>query len=1133
MLNIYKASAGSGKTYTLALEYIKLILGIQDPETGKYRLNKNPRDIHRHILAITFTVKATEEMKRRIIHEIALIAGKEPNWEKPSEYIPALCDIFGCTKSALVEAAGIALNAILYDYSVFSVNTIDAFFQTILRTFAREAELMGNYDVELDDDSAIVFGVNQMFSSLNEGQTYSTLEEKEMADIRTRQLSEWIFSYIQTKINEGQAFDILNRSSKGHGKMITLIKGMSGEKFKLNYDLMMEYLEDTNRITDFAKALTQRALTIRKDISDNFTLLKNYIDGDAGLVYSKDNKKSTVNNHAWAGITKYANCPPDIKIGATEPKIAADHREFFSKYGKSTDYVNDSHLASLISNAYKTLVDGYSDYLMIEAVGRNLFILGLLERVYTNVRQFSSENNFILLSDTASLLRKIIGEDEIPFVYERIGQEFKHFLIDEFQDTSELQWQNLRPLINESLGTNNSNLIIGDVKQCIYRFRDSDPTLLRDIGLSFPKHANPIKNNLEGNTNWRSANEIVQFNNTLFLNLGRELGHGRIYDSVVQPIPDREKPKHGYVKAVAINAKTEEDFNAVVLERLIDDINIALDNGYPPGDIAILVRRRVEGEALIKHIIDNRDKLHHNDLRVVSDDAMGLADAPIVRMIISILEYIAETFDNDNNPTKADTAAQRIARLINHYEHLLTKFNNETTALNEAIKMVKQYDGKANKSSIDIDVESIIDMTCLSLPSLVERIVAKYLKQNNDSLYIAAFQDVVLDYAERNGSDIRDFLKWWSINGSKTKVAGATDPNAIRVMTIHKAKGLEFKVVIVPFVNTKVPDFRSPEWFIPPDIPFVDNKACIPPMLPIMPSEQIKKIPGFSAQYQQLVDEQTLDELNVTYVAFTRAVEALTIYINPNGKNNLGSHVFRALCESSSDMVEKWLSENTEAKALTTSPLIAVAERILDEDAPSVKVCTIGTYPKYHAVTKTNYTAVDPTRVDAMPPYSSDNRDDLWADTCLDTPAVSRAGERGNAIHAILSRVRNISDLDKAVRDTIHSGIISASDYSTYFNYLSKRLGSQAVKRWFDGYCRVLLERTIANTSETHARLRPDRVVWTADGSIEVIDYKTGKQEESHHNQVRGYIAQLTKMGFSNVKGFIWYLKDDSIIPVA
>lgn len=1157
MLNIYKASAGSGKTYTLALEYIKMVLGIHDPETGKYRLNKNPRDIHRHILAITFTVKATEEMKQRIIHEIALLAGREPRWKKPSNYTSELCDLFGCSVNELSKAANVALDAILYDYSLFTISTIDAFFQTVLRTFAREAELTGNYEIELNDTAAITYGVNQMFASLNETSApQQNGENPEQANHKRRQLYDWILKYITNQINEGKSFNILNRDSKGHGDMIKLIQDVSGEEFKLNFDSMMEYLKEPERISRFTSALYQKRQLYINSIRQHFSALKNYIDSDDGLYYIVKDSSSTIQNNAWSHLEKYASCQPPIKLGETEKNIANDSKNFFSSHGKKTAYVNDSKLNQLIADAYKTLVNGLEEYEFISAISPNLFILGLLERVYDNIRRFSNENNIILLSDTASLLRKIIGDDEIPFVYERIGQEFQHFLIDEFQDTSELQWRNILPLINESLANDNDNLIIGDIKQCIYRFRDSDPSLLRDINKSFPYHANPIKNNLDGNTNRRSADEIVQFNNTIFLNLGQLMEFTDIYNSVVQPVPNRDEEKHGFVKAVVIQKATKEEYNSEVLCRLLNDINVALDHGYPPGDIAILVRTRNEGESVINHIITNRENLHYQNLRVISDDSMGLAGAPVVRMIISILGYLAETAEKDTNPNKEETAAQRIARLVNHYEHLRADYNDETLALNEALRMVEVF--KNSDSEIDRDVADIIDMTCLSLPSIVERIVTKYLKDNQDetrnsaSIYIAAFQDVVLDYSERYGSDLRAFLKWWETNGCKTTIAGAPDPNAIRVMTIHKAKGLEFRVVIVPFVNKKVPDFKSPEWFALDDISFIDEKDIIPPMVPITPTSKLADIPALSKRYKDLVAEQKLDELNVVYVAFTRATDAMNIYLGASGDSNIGTYVRKAICESTPDMVRQWIDNNEEARRYTTDLLRPIANykqeeewktKLSDEndDNPkktlAIEAYTIGEFPTYHKKQETNHTAVEPHEVIAMPPYESRNREDIWKGSRIDSTTVSTpAIERGKAIHAILSRVRHTSDLDKAIRDAVHTGLISEGESLEISEYLSRRLSNEDVNRWFEGYSRLLIERAIANTPGKYSHRIPDRVVWTANGTIDLIDYKTGNKTDSNTQkysaQVKNYIGYMNQIGFDNINGYLWYLDEDIIVPV-
>ncbi|MCH5347323.1 MAG: UvrD-helicase domain-containing protein [Muribaculaceae bacterium] len=1158
MLNIYRASAGSGKTYTLAFEYIKIILGKYDPETGRYRLNKNPNSLHRHILAITFTVKATEEMKKRIIHEIALIAGLEPGYTEKSNYLGDLCTLFGCTEDDLAAAARVALGAILNDYSFFTVSTIDAFFQTILRTFAREAELTGNYEVELDDNEAIIYGVNNMFQSLDEESIYADTPEERSRLARQRQLlRSWIFRYMNNKIEEGKSFDIFNRASNGHDEVVKLIDNVSTETFKIHFDRIMDYLKDTERINTFAIALANHVMDFRRGLAERFTALKKYIDANPGLYYApaKVDKRGTLNKNAFEFVNKFQDSTVEITSSAATPlNIADDYLKFFSAYGQKSEFADDDRLRCLIVDAFGFYRDNLWTFVLIRSISKTLFILGLMERVYDNVNKFATDNNLILLSDTTSLLQKIISGDETPFVYERIGQYFNHFLIDEFQDTSRLQWENLRPLLNESLSKANDNLIIGDVKQCIYRFRDSDPTLLRNIGDDFPRDANPIKDNLEGNSNYRSAREIVTFNNTLFLNLGRALGHGDIYDHVVQPVPRKRADDHGHVKAIAFPYRDDE-FKEKVLERIIVDINEALDHGFSPEHIAILVRRRSDGQDVINHIMENVDRVNYPGVRLVSDDAMGLGNAPIVRLIVSVLGYIAE-LDSESDKKKRQSAAQRIAHLINHFEHQLAELHDESAALASALSLIEdaRLDDDEPFTAIDIQVAEVIKMTCLSLPSLVERITASFINADRaatDNLYISAFQDLVLDYSERNGSDLRAFLDWWSSTGKKAKVAGAVDPAAIRVMTIHKAKGLEFPVTIVPFVCEEIPKFRSPEWFETPPFDFIKDKDCIPPLVPIVPAAWMENIPVLGTRYKQLISEQTLDELNVIYVALTRAKQVLTVYLsayrNPDPKKtstsiSLGRYVEDAIEKSTDAMVNSWIDSNPEARALAVPPLIPIAdfgrplvEETVESDKGNYKlktVCyTIGEYPRFVQEKKTDRKAVDPTGRRAMPPYISSDRPDIWNKTRLDDPTINAAVERGNAIHAILSRIVRIGDIEKAVRNAVHQGIIHESEREEILHLLTTRLNEPDVKPWFEGFHRVLIERTISNVGGLHKHRRPDRVVWTSPSTIVVIDYKTGDmtKEAAHRVQVTGYINLLARITGASVTGYLWYLDTDTI----
>lgn len=1116
MLNIYKASAGSGKTYTLAMEYIKLLLGTKNPETGEYRLNKSPRKAHRNILAITFTVKATEEMKQRIIHELAVLAEMEPGWDEKSDYLGELMKFFKCSEQDLKDAAAVALNSMLIDFNYFSVSTIDSFFQTVLRTFAREAELTGNYEVELDDDTAISFGMSRMLAWIeNDART------KEEA-VEMRRLKNWLLSYMNTMINDGKAFNIFNKASMMHKNIVGFISSIKGEQFALNYKRMMDYLRDTERIGLFAEALRDKRRTIESAVKESATRAVEYIDVNMLA------ERKLVNRNLYNLLVKCTATPPKDP-GKTAGNVLADPMAAFTAAGKKLYSGGEPMLQGLVADALKRLMTFVDKVKEIDAISRNLYMLGLLGTVFDKIEEFRQENEVILLSDTTALLREIIGDDDAPFVYERVGQWFNHYLIDEFQDTSLMQWQNLRPLVGESLSTSNDNLIIGDEKQCIYRFRDSDPTLLQNIDVEFPDDTNFIKADLAGNTNYRSSRDVVTFNNSLFAALALDESLGGLYGNVVQPVSKKHIGHRGHVRVNLLESKSEPDFLNDSLDLLMKDIKSQLDAGYRGGDIAVLVRNNKQGAAVISRLLESACEMGYEGLRVASDDSLQIDSVSTVRLIVSVLRVIAA----DNLPAEGRrVSARKVAELVNRFECGMADGTDGGEALINALYSAEDVTDKA------LDAYK---MSRVNLMSVVERIVSRYLSPDllqRDNLFISAFQDLVTEFTGRGTCDIRSFLKWWDESGHETKVACAADPDAVKVMTIHKSKGLEFKCCHVPFVNMKMPRLSDQEWFEPSGLDDIDS-SLVPPMLPIKPDSWMEKS-SYADRYRELCSESIIDELNVMYVALTRATENLTVNVRED--TPAGEMVVSAIGNADDTFLHRRFDELKAARAGGDIgyPFVEGGLKLETAAETGARYVEVGSpvKPEKKEEETKKRTALDAGEVQPMPPYSSSDRDDLWACSRLDDLRyVSRAASRGLLIHGILGDLRAVSDLPVVIRKMRLQGRIGDEHAAELERYLSRRLTDADVARWFDGFERVVAERSILwvdSAKNEQMRRRPDRIVWLADGSVEIVDYKTGQEDAaSHRNQVRGYMDRLRELGYENVRGYLWYLDLEKVVEVS
>lgn len=1098
MLHIYKASAGSGKTFTLAYEYIKMLLGEKRPD-GSYRLNPAPRKgNHRSILAVTFTNKATEEMKRRILHELAVLADMEPEWHKSSPYMQRLCEELSASPDKVKEASALALNSLLMDFSYFNVSTIDAFFQVVLRTFAREAELMGNYELELDNDRAIEFGVNELFSWLN------TDPDAPGA----HRVVQWITNYLVQQFRIGKDVKLFNRSSRMHADFTKLITGISNDTFALHYDDIMHYLRQTpHKLQEFSLSLT-------RSIDDMLREICTGCEVALKIIGTHESCPGKVSSNLVKAFVKYAANPRGI-LERTASKLPlqvhenidkaydATRKSYFAKHGSLPD------LDAAIAHACKSIVDNAVDVRLLEQIRYSLFVLGLIDKVYEFIERFREENNTILLSDTNSLLREIIGDSDAPFVYERVGLWLKHFLIDEFQDTSRMQWLNIRPLLNESMANDSDSLIIGDEKQCIYRFRDSDPTLLQcQVQEQFAGRIRVSGCASSENTNYRSAPEVVEFNNDLFARLARMTGVEGIYDNVQQQLPSRKESYPGYVSVMPLEAPTAEDFEVATLRRMADEMERQLSHGYHYDEICVLVRNRREGTPVIRWLMEiaatadtpQCEYPYLSRAGVISDDAMLLSEAPVVKTIVSTLRALTDLRFGSRSGAADEDATEVRFRSRGELADMLRRFDKFSSMGHlpaDALEMALAGDASDN------DTDAIPPMECFNLPSLVEYIIEQRItpqdrKQQN--IYIAAFQDIVCDYCSSSTPDVGGFVKWWDASASRLTVSSPMDGRAIRVMTIHKAKGLEFKCTHIPFLNYELLKFKGHQWFESKPLPGIDP-ALLPPVLPMVPSGFLEQTP-FAEQFNHIVREQLVDELNVLYVAFTRAGQELIATYRVGAENTVGF------------LLQKVCAELPRYECKECGGLV-------------------NGIPDTFPVRKTEqHTALDPHDSHDMVPYTVCDGSMVWQQTRVDFEPESVASlARGIALHNLLAMVKDTSTVATAVERAVRKHLISRSQAPEVNALVLERVTHPSTAHWFAGYKRLLRERTITDSKGNH--FRADRVVWTADGHIDIIDYKFGAEHPREHAaQVRNYMRLYAEMGYTSIRGYVWYVDANEIVEV-
>ena len=896
MLDIYKASAGSGKTFTLAYRYIKLLLGVKNPETGAYSLRRNPSGSHRSILAITFTNKATEEMKRRIVRELAILAGIETTPDgKPSPSQGMLIYDFGCSPQDLRDAAATALRSLLLDFNFFNVSTIDSFFQTILRTFAREAELTGNYELELDSNEAIKEGTNRFFSSLtaNSGSPLTRRHTQRLAD------------FLVGQFQNGDAVMLFSKDSLTNTKFVKLISGLSDETFLTHYPEIMAYFADPKRIDRFESQLRSH----EKKLWDKAkTLARQAVEAmDKTLALNpKDSPFYVHFANALRNFDKYDKVPaadsktlPDVVATDGEKAINAKFAKFLASH---PDF--PAPPLPLFVEAADAILKVAVRSGMLRSIRVNLFHITLMAAVYSHIEDYRNENNAVLLSDTNSLLSTIIADEDVPFVYERLGLRLHNYLIDEFQDTSRLQWTNLLPLVRESVSTGNDSLIIGDEKQCIYRFRNADPTLLqREVGEAFPAQSAVHGAEPAENTNWRSAPTVIDFNNALFDAIAAGNDVEDVYGNVRQAISPKNSAKPGYVAVTAHDTADADEYDAEVLSALADEIDAELAAGYRPADIAILVRRKQAGQKIISYLMTHMSAgLSSSLYSIISDDLIELGNSQALRLVVSRMRSMLNTLaapprekeedaDRRPSPVRYKTPLETL-RMMDRYESFRHSGASPADAIAAAIAADEETPETAAETA-DTGLESATTLIDL-VEDIINTLPTELLTTHNS--FISAFVDLVTEFCAHSLPDLRSFLRYWDTTGKHTVLSAPDDPDALRIMTIHKSKGLEFPCVHVPYAQWPVPDFKDVEWFDSEPLREWLPDADLPPLIPLLPAKSMAGTP-FEPQYLLRCREELTDEVNSLYVAFTRAKECLTVHYAPmsGNKRTIGAYIEGAI----------------------------------------------------------------------------------------------------------------------------------------------------------------------------------------------------------------------------------------------
>lgn len=1034
---IYNASAGSGKTYTLVKQYLRTVL------------QASSNNYFKHILAITFTNKAVAELKNRILNTLQQFSSNDII-QNPTPLFYELISELNSTPAKLQQKATKIYNAIINNYAAFDVVTIDTFTHRIIRTFAYDLKIPQNFEVALDTEEILFQAVNNLIDKIGSD----------------RQLTDVLLSYTLQKTDDDKSWDIaldLNKTAKLllHENEISHLE-LLNEKSLSDFDNLNTLLAD--KINTSETDLQTTAINLFELFKQN-GITKDAFSGGYLFNYFmnlKEKKYPKSFGAAWQtklihGETLYKN--------KTAPFIA----EWVDK--------NQSHIAEQFIKT-KTL---FYELSFLQNFKKHLVPLSVLNLIYKELEAIKEDQNIVLISEFNRIVAAEIKDQPAPFIYERIGERYQNYFIDEFQDTSIMQWENLIPLTENSLVTEaaensqHSLLLVGDAKQAIYRWRGGKPEQFISLyeGKS-PFYLESTTKNLD--TNYRSYSEIIQFNNSLFSYLAAffsNTAHQELYK-----IGNQQKinlNNGGYVSIDFIENLKSEEANEAYQEKTLNTIYKVLDAGFEKKDICIITRKKADGITLANYLTEN-------NIEITSSETLLLNKSPEINFIVNLLHFLV----TPNNKT------YQIDLLFFLYKHLSIQIDEHNFYQQFISFSFTDFFANLN-THFNINFDYAQNRT-LPIYELIEAVIRAFNLINNSNAYLQYFLDEVHSFSSKKTSGLIGFLEYWNDNQHKLSIVAPENVNAVNIMTIHKSKGLEFPVVIFPFADLDIYREIDPKVWLPlnPDDFNQFSQAYL---------GFNKNIQEYSTVGSQIFKERNaqleLDNINLLYVALTRAKEQLYI-ISKKDIDKIGNE--------KKDSYSGFLIGYLKSKQLWHE---------------ATYLYEFGNAAKLSKVTLTNNTMELP-----FISYSrkEHNLSIITKSGYLWNSTQEKAIEKGNLIHYVLSKIKYHHDIDFTFDECIAEGSLNSLQKKEIYPIINELITNSEASAYFSNKLTVYNEKEIL--SPTGSILIPDRIV-CKDKSVIIIDYKTGSTNKKHEDQINSYGFALTKMGFKVHKKLLIYLDDN------